>query len=125
MMTTRPSRDTAQLFQEVAASMSSELDGLRAEHLVIKVNLAAANEREVALRTRLESVRRLQVFTSAINMIGAVLIGFGVNYLTDENATIRLLTGGWIMLGVGVTIQLATLIAPFIHRDDSSHQSTP
>jgi hypothetical protein len=111
--TIRPERDIALMFKDAAVSLSAELDSLRADHSHVRETLATSEERNVSLRRRLSTLRRIQLLVSSLSVLGAVLVGFGVNYLTsDEPAP------GWTMLVLGAVMQLGALAAPLVDRED-------
>lgn len=110
--TIRPERDVALLFRDTAVSLSAELEALRVNHSATEVELATAREREFSLRHQLATLRRLQMIAGALTVLGATLVGFGVNYLTSDMPT-----PGWSMLIVGGLLQLGAIIAPLVDRD--------
>ena len=59
------------------------------------------------------TLRRFQVLASSLSLLGAVLVGFGVNYLTSEMPT-----PGWAMLALGAVMQLGALVAPLLDREE-------
>jgi len=52
---------------------------------------------------------------AATSLLGAVLVGFGVNYLTAGQST-----PGWLMLGLGALLQVSALFVTFIVREDNT-----
>lgn len=111
--TRRPERDIALLFRDAAVSLSAELDALKADHRKVEVTLATAHERNTSLRRQLATLRRFQVLASSLSLLGAVLVGFGVNYLTSDMPT-----PGWAMLALGAVMQLGALVAPLVDREE-------
>ena len=111
--TRRPQRDIAQLFRDVAASAGAEVQVLRADLSHKEVTLAVADERNASLRHRLATLRRIQLLAASLSLLGAVLIGFGVNYLTSGTDN-----PGWVMLALGAMMQLGSLAASLVDREE-------
>ena len=113
--TARPHRDTAQLFRDMAASAHAEQERLRAANSAKELELAAAKAQVQALHRQVSTLRRVQFLGAATSLLGAVLVGFGVNYLTAGQST-----PGWLMLGLGALLQVSALFVTFIVREDNT-----
>ena len=113
--TTRPHRDTAQLFRDMAASAHAEQERLRTANSAKEVELAASKARIQALDRQVANLRRVQFLGATMSLLGAILVGFGVNYLTSGQTT-----PGWLMLGLGGLLQASALFSTFVIRQDAS-----
>jgi F0F1-type ATP synthase assembly protein I len=74
--------------------------------------LVKADEQVAGLQRQLKIARKTQALAGILSLVGAILIGFGVNYLTDGRAT-----PGWAMLISGGLMQLGPLVASFLDRE--------
>lgn len=110
--TKRPKDDITKMFRDLSISLGNELRTLRDDHEKSSVALAAAHESISGLQNRLRTLRRIQFFAGALSLIGAVLIGFGVNYLTADQPTL-----GWTTLGLGILMELGSLGTTLVDRD--------
>lgn len=108
----RAPREAAQFFQGVAASNEGELGALRVKNSANEVALATAEEQIRSLQKQSTALRRGQGLGAVVSLLGAVLIGFGVNYLTSEVST-----PGWVMLVLGGLLQLGVVVATFVNRE--------
>lgn len=113
--TVRPERDVALLFRDAAVSLSAELDALRTRQSETGVALATAEERVLSLRHQLSTLRRVQLLASWLGLLGAVLVGFGVNFLTSDKPV-----SGWVMLIAGALMQLVAVATSYVDRDDDA-----
>ena len=113
--TVRPERDITQFFRDAAVSLGAELDALRTRQSESDVALATADERVRSLRHQVATLRRVQLLAGLLGVLGAVLVGFGVNFLSSDKPT-----PGWVMLILGGLIQLVAVAAPYIDRDDEA-----
>lgn len=100
------------MLQRIVESVGPALDDLQRQHRDDTNELARANEQISSLHRRLNVARRIQTLAGALSLLGAVLIGFGVNYLTDEKTT-----PGWAMLLAGVLMELSSLGARFLDHE--------
>lgn len=113
--TVRPERDVSLLFRDLAVSLGAELETLRIKQTGNEVALAAAEERTLSLRRQLETLRRVQLLAGSLSLLGAVLVGFGVNYLSSDKPS-----PGWVMLMLGGLMQLGSLATAFVDRDSGA-----
>jgi hypothetical protein len=113
--TTRPHRDTTLLFRDIAADAHAEREALRVKNSANEVALASANEQVQWLHRQLATARRAQFLGATLGVVGTILVGFGVNFLTSDKPA-----PGWVMLLAGVVVELAALLLSFLVRDDSA-----
>jgi hypothetical protein len=109
--TASPQQNVTQFFRDTSVSLSSDLEKLRDTHQSTLISLATAKEQLQAQQRQLEDVKRMQLLGSAMGLAGAILVGFGVNYLTSEVPT-----PGWTMLVLGALLQMAAIGAQLIHK---------
>lgn len=110
--TKQPKSDVAQLLQNLTVRLGEELEVLREEHAAAKEEIAEATQTIAGLRRQLRSKSRLQLLVSLLALAGAILIGFGVNFLTDANSS-----PGWVMLGLGSLLQLGSVATLLVEAD--------
>lgn len=110
--TRRPKEEVALMYQRLAASLGGELTETRQKYVKATAELAGQEGKITALKHRLQVTKRLQLLAGLMSLVGAVLIGFGVNYLTDDKAS-----PGWAMLGLGSLLQVIALGSNLVDRD--------
>lgn len=107
--TRRSDPKITRFFRDSAAATGRRLEGVEAEKKELEdtlhrteVELSATKDRISVLGEGLTSARKLLGAATIVNLLGSTLVAFGVNYLTNGQAT-----PGWPMLIGGITIQTA------------------
>lgn len=100
------------MYQRLAASLGEELTYAREDQVKATAELARQEGAISALKHRLQVTRRLQLLAGLMSLVGATLIGFGVNYVTDNKTS-----PGWTMLGLGIVLQVIALGANLVDRE--------
>lgn len=109
-----PHRDITALFRDLASSLVSELEAERARHSMSELALVAAEEQAISLRRQLAMLVHAHALMAVMSLLDAILVGFGVAYLTSDQPA-----SGWVMLALGVLMQVAVIAAPAIGLERS------
>ncbi|MEY8656082.1 hypothetical protein [Brachybacterium paraconglomeratum] len=113
--TVRPDQDVAQLFRDATVSLTNDLEELRSTHQETLISLATLREQLTAGQRQLEERRHAQALGSIMGLVGTILVGFGVNFLTSGDQS-----PGWAMLALGAVLEIAAILSQFIHRKEST-----
>jgi F0F1-type ATP synthase assembly protein I len=108
----RPHEEALSLFKRIVESLGDSHDDLQRQYSASASELVKADEQVAGLQRQLKIARKTQALAGILSLVGAILIGFGVNYLTDGRAT-----PGWAMLISGGLMQLGPLVASFLDRE--------